>query len=240
MSEQKNELITNIKDQLNEKNIKKQEFIKMINAIDNEIEDIKGKYLKKILETKIPQNSLLKISNIQIKNTQFNTEQLIEPLEWKFSYEHNGHLNEKLYEYKKYCFIESTIDVEDDSDDEYDDKLNNEYNNILNNDTNKDSQLEIKDKLINTHVELICIKKNKYIIKVNGERSRFSIFVMNGVLVIHNQDYKFDLSQRAQQELIKNYIYVDEIPEAVALSVLLLIIEKGWSIIDELREIFEI
>jgi hypothetical protein len=33
---------------------------------------------------------------------------------------------------------------------------------------------------------------------------------------------------------------VDEIPEAVALSVLLLIIEKGWSIIDELREIFEI
>jgi hypothetical protein len=63
---------------------------------------------------------------------------------------------------------------------------------------------------------------------------------MNGVLVIHNQDYKFDLSQRAQQELIKNYIYVDEIPEAVALSVLLLIIEKGWSIIDELREIFEI
>ena len=225
MTEKKNELIRNIKEQLNEKNEKKQELLSMINSIDNEIENIKCFYLKKILEMEIPKNPIQKIRNIQIK---------IDPsTEWKFSYDHVGYPNEKLYNYKRYPFTASIVDVEDNEASDV------EYGTDEQSQERDQSQERKTEPSTITTVELAYVNKNKYTIKVNGQRSRFTIFIMDGMYVVYNVDYKFDLPNKAaQHELIKNYTYVDEIPEAVALSILLLIIEKGWSPIDDLHKIF--
>jgi len=212
------DIVRNIQKKIEEKEKHKQILLGELETVEKDIEDLKEEFLKSRLQIEIPQWPLLKIKNIQIK--------LQSTGEWSISYTHVGYFKETLYDYKRYPFIESTVDIDDndDSDAEYD--------------TYHESSSEEKKNLVTTNVELVFIRQNKYSLKVNGERSRFAIFTIDGNLVVHNLDYKFDLSQKAQRELIKNYTYIDDIPEAVALAIVRLIIEKDWSPHTELKEIF--
>lgn len=217
--------------------LQKDELDRKINDIDNEIQALKEDMLKFHLCKDIPERLLNKISNCQID--------LSKPDNWSFSYDHTGHFSEKLYDYKRYPFFESVIDVDDNEcsdDDVFDTELNSTLAGFgleISQQTQIPPISEPLLPLIKTHVEISCVKQNtmKYFIKTNGERSRFAIFYMDNGLVIHNLDYKFDLSQSAQTELIKNYVCVEDIPEAVALALMCSIIEKGQSPIEHFNNI---
>lgn len=213
------EFVQDIQKQIEAKEKHKEVLLGELEKVEKEIETLKEEFLKSRLKTEIPQWPLLKIKNIQIK---------LQPTgEWSVFYTHVGYAEEALYDYKRYPFIESTVDIDDNDASDYSDTEYEPYH---------EQPSEEKKNLVTTNVELSFIRQNKYLLKVNGERSRFAIFTIDGNLVVHNLDYKFDLSRKAQQELIKNYTYVDDIPEAVALAIVKIIIEKGWSPQIELKE----
>ncbi len=224
MSEIHIEEEANILNDIRQKQEQKTNLNNQISQLDTEIQTLKGKFLKCKLCQKIPEHCIRKVTNIEVI---FDHQK---PDNWTISYDHFGHPTESLYDYKNYTFIESVLDVDDEeTDDIFDYEI--EAEQFREQTEHIQKQTEHKQPPIKTHVTLSCMKQNtkKYFISVNNDKSRFAIFMMDGDLVIHNLDYKFDLSKKAQQELIKNYTYEDDIPEAVILAMMIEVIENDWS-----------